>query len=262
MPSKKKSSPKAAPAKKTTGAGNGPFTLAIDIGGTGLKASVLDSKGKMTTERVRIDTPQPCTPKLLVQGVVDLGEQLKAQGQKWDRISVGFPGLIRHGVIHTAPNLGTEAFAGFDLKKALESKLGAPVRAVNDADMQGLAAIKGKGVELVCTLGTGFGTALFNDGRLQVHLEIAHLPFRKGQTYDQQLGDRARKAIGKKKWLKRVHEAIANMYTLTNFDHLGIGGGNAKHLEGEDLAKNITLVDNSAGILGGIRLWDDRVGDV
>ena len=85
---------------------------------------------------------------------------------------------------------------------------------------------------------------------------------RKGETYDQQLGDRARKAIGTKKWLKRVHEAIANMHTLTNFDHLAIGGGNAKHLEGEKLAKNISLVDNSAGILGGIRLWDNRVGDV
>lgn len=240
----------------------GPFTLAIDIGGTGLKASVLDAAGAMTTERVRIDTPHPCSPKLLVDGLVGLAKQLEALGQRWDRISVGFPGLIRHGIIHTAPNLGTEAFAGFNLAKALEQKLGAPVRAVNDADMQGLAAIKGKGVELVCTLGTGFGTALFNDGRLQVHLEIAHLPFRKGETYDQQLGDRARKDVGTKKWLDRVHEAIANMFTLTNYDHLAIGGGNAKHLDGEKLAKNITLVDNSAGILGGIRLWDDTVGDV
>ena len=277
MPSKKPSSssskkaadpvvkpePKVGSAVKASRARHeGPFTLAIDIGGTGLKASVLDYEGKMTTERVRIDTPHPCTPQLLVDGVVGLGKQLTELGQRWDRISVGFPGLIRHGVIHTAPNLGTEAFAGFDLKKALEESLGATVRAVNDADMQGLAAIKGKGVELVCTLGTGFGTALFSDGRLQVHLEIAHLPFRKGETYDQQLGDAARKAEGNKKWLKRVHEAIANMATLTNYDHLAIGGGNAKHLEGEDLAKNITLVDNSAGILGGIRLWDDRVGDV
>jgi len=271
MPSKKSSTSKKAPEAKdaatpapkvSRAVHEGPFTLAIDIGGTGLKASVLDKKGKMTTERVRIDTPQPCTPKLLVDGIVGLGKQLTDLGQRWDRISVGFPGLIRHGIIHTAPNLGTEAFAGFDLRKALEARLGASVRAVNDADMQGLAAIKGKGVELVCTLGTGFGTALFNDGRLQVHLEVAHLPFRKGETYDQQLGDKARKAEGTKKWLKRVHEAIANMYTLTNYDHLAIGGGNAKHLEGEDLPKNITLVDNSAGILGGIRLWDERVGEV
>ncbi len=240
----------------------GPFTLAIDIGGTGLKASVLDKTGGMTTERVRMDTPQPCNPKLLIEGLVELAKQLTALGQKWDRISVGFPGLIRHGKIITAPNLGTEAFGGFDLKAAIEKRLGAPVRAVNDADMQGLAAIAGKGVEMVCTLGTGFGTALFQDGRLQTHLEIAHLPFRKGETYDQQLGDRARKEIGTKKWLARVDEAVGNMQTLTCYDRLYLGGGNAKKVDGAALPKNVSLVDNSAGILGGIKLWDDLLGDV
>jgi polyphosphate glucokinase len=240
----------------------GPHTLAIDVGGTGLKAGVLDVTGTMTTERVRIDTPQPCAPDLLVAGLVSLASSLRAQGQRWDRVSVGFPGLIRHGVVHTAPNLGTAAFAGFQLATALERALGAPVRAINDADMQGLAVIKGRGVEFVITLGTGFGTALFSDGRLQVHLEVAHLPFRKGETYDQQLGDRARKEIGTKKWLLRVHEAIGHMHTLTHYDHLYIGGGNAKHLADEALEKTISLVDNSAGILGGIRLWDPSVGDV
>lgn len=259
---KKQTAKTAKTAKSSTAAGKGPFTLAIDVGGTGLKASVLDAAGKMTTERVRIDTPQPCSPKLLVDGLMTLAGELKAQGQSWDRISVGFPGLIRHGIIVTAPNLGTEVFAGFNLASALEKKLGAPVRAVNDADMQGLAAIKGKGVEMVITLGTGFGTALFNDGRLQVHLEIAHLPFTKKGTYDQLIGDRSRKELGKKKWLKLVDEAIGHMHTLTNFDHLYIGGGNAKHLDAAELPKNISLVDNSAGILGGIRLWDDAVGDV
>ena len=254
--------PPPPPTTTTNANHEGPFTLAIDIGGTGLKASVLDKKGAMTTERVRIDTPQPCEPKLLINGLATLGKQLTGLGQRWDRISVGFPGLIRHGVIITAPNLGTERFAGFDLKAALEKKLGAPVRAVNDADMQGLAAISGTGVEMVCTLGTGFGTALFQDGRLQTHLEIAHLPFRKGETYDQQLGDRAKTAVGTKKWLKRVDEAIANMFTLTCYDRLYIGGGNAKKLDAADLPKNVSLVDNSAGILGGIRLWDDRLEDV
>jgi polyphosphate glucokinase len=260
---KKKSTktPAAAPPKSRS-AKKGPFTLAIDVGGTGLKASVLDAAGQMTTERVRIETPQPCNPKLLVDGLAALAAQLHAQGQRWDRISVGFPGLIRHGKIVTAPNLGTEAFAGFDLRAALEKRLGAPCRAVNDADMQGLAAVKGRGVEMVCTLGTGFGTALFMDGRLQVHLEIAHLPFRKGETYDQQLGDRARDRVGRKKWQQRVEEALANMHTLTNFDRLYIGGGNARHLDAQALPKNVTLVDNSAGILGGIRLWDDLQSDV
>lgn len=232
-------------------------TLAIDIGGTGLKASVLDGKGKMLTERVRVETPHPCNPKLLVDTLGELVAKLPA----YDRVSVGFPGLIRHGRIITAPNLGSDVFAGFDLARALSTRLKAPVRAVNDADMQGLAAIKGKGVEMVCTLGTGFGTALFNDGRLQVHLEIAHHPFKKNKTYDQIIGERGRKKDGTKRWLKNVLKAIENMRTMVNFDRLYLGGGNAKRIDGK-LPKGVSLVDNSAGILGGIKLWDDLQEDV
>jgi polyphosphate glucokinase len=173
------------------------------------------------------------------------------------RISVGFPGLVRGGTILTAPNLGTAAFAGFDLANALAKGLGAPCRVINDADMQGLAAVRGKGVELVVTLGTGFGTALFQRGRLQVHLEIAHLPFRKGESYDQQLGDAARRRIGEKKWSKRVEEALQHMHTLTGYDHLYIGGGNAEHIAFE-LAPNQTVIDNALGVLGGIKLWDTQ----
>jgi polyphosphate glucokinase len=229
----------------------GPFTLAIDIGGSGLKAAVLDAKGKMTTERVRVETPHPVTK----QGLVDALKALCAPLPRYDRISVGFPGLIRH-VIITAPNLGTEELAGFPLAKTLEKALGAPCRAVNDADMQGLAAVSNKGVEMVITLGTGFGTALLMDGHLQVHLEVAHHPFRKGKTYDEVIGERGRKDVGTKKWNKLVREAIDNMRTLVCFDRLYIGGGNAKRIEGK-LPKDVKLVDNSAGILGGIKLWDD-----
>lgn len=232
-------------------------TLAIDIGGTGLKASVLDGRGKMLTERVRVDTPHPCNPKLLVETLATLVKQLPA----WDRVSVGFPGLIRHGKIVTAPNLGTDKFAGFDLGKALVTRLKAPVRAVNDADMQGLAVVSGKGVEMVCTLGTGFGTALFNSGRLQVHLEIAHHPFQKSKTYDEVIGERGRKKVGTKKWLKNVQDAIDNMRTMVNFDRLYLGGGNAKRVDFK-LPKGVSIVDNSAGILGGIKLWDDLQEDV
>lgn len=248
--------PVKAPAKAPVKNG-AKQTLAIDIGGTGLKASVLDEAGKMVTERVRVETPHPCNPKLIVDTLAKLVEPLP----KFDRISVGFPGLIRHGKIVTAPNLGTDVFAGFDLAKALGQRLGAPVRAVNDADMQGLAAIKGKGVEMVITLGTGFGTALFHDGKLQSHLEIAHHPFKKGRTYDQMLGDRNMKKLGKKKWNKLVRQAMVNMAIMVNFDHLYVGGGNAKRIEFK-LPRTVSLVDNSAGILGGIKLWDDLLEDV
>lgn len=242
-----------ARATKRRAAGAGVRTLAIDVGGTGLKAAVLGEDGAMATERVRVETPHPCEPKLLVSTLVKLVRPLAP----FSRVSVGFPGVVRKGRVLTAPNLGTERFAGFDLAGALQAKLGAPVRVANDADMQGLAVVKGRGVEMVITLGTGFGTALFVDGRLGPHLEIAHLPFKKGETYDQHLGDRAREAVGSKKWSRRVEEAIENLRVLTCFDRLYIGGGNAKKLK-IDLPAGCEVVDNQAGILGGIRLWDDR----
>jgi len=125
----------------------------------------------------------------------------------------------------------------------------------NDADIQGAAVVSGHGLELVVTLGTGFGTGLFYNGVLLPHLEIAHQPFRKGEDYDEQLGEATRKEIGEERWNKRVAKAIANMRTLTAFDHLYIGGGNSRRVLRHHLPDDVTVVDNTAGILGGIRLW-------
>src|ERR1051325_5888788 len=125
-------------------------TLAIDIGGTGLKAAVLDAEGAMITERLRVETPSECPPALMVKMLAELVAPFKS----YDRVSVGFPGVVRRGKILTAPNLGTEEWQGFDLDMALTKKLGKPVRVLNDADIQGLGAIRGKGVEMVITLGT------------------------------------------------------------------------------------------------------------
>ena len=229
-----------------------PTTLAIDVGGAGLKASVLDATGKLAADRVRVRTPHPINPALLVDTLDALIKSLPA----FDRVSVGFPGVVRGGVIKTAPNLGTEAFRGFDLAAALSERLGKRVRVLNDADMQGFAAIKGQGVEMVVTLGTGFGTSIFLDGSLAPHLELAHHPFHKGRTYEEELGEKARKKLGKKKWNRRMEEAIEALRRLTTFDHLYIGGGNARKLEIE-LPGDVSLVDNTAGILGGIKLWDE-----
>lgn len=231
---------------------NTPRTLAIDIGGTGLKASVLDIDGNMLVDRRRILTPHPCTPEVLLNALLELVEPLP----EYDRVSVGFPGVIQNNTIITAPNLGTDTLRGFHIGDALTEHLGKPVRVANDADVQGLAVIEGSGVEMVITLGTGFGTGLYENGKLAPHLEIAHLPFRKGQTYDQQLGNAARQEIGNKKWSKRVMVAIDNMRTLTNFRRLYIGGGNAKKLKIE-LPPDAEAVANSAGIIGGVRLWDN-----
>lgn len=244
----------------------GPWTLAIDIGGTGLKASVLDAHGAMVAPRVRVPTTYPMPPKALIAALTTLVAPLPA----FDRISAGFPGVVRNGRVITAPHFVTEegpgtqirpdlmaAWKDFDLAGALAAALGRPAKVANDADLGGAAVVAGNGLELVVTLGTGVGTGLFLDGRAAPHLELAHHPFRKGQTYDEQLGDGARRRVGSKKWNKRVRKALANFRVLLNPDHTYIGGGNAEHLK-LALGPDTSVVDNTAGILGGIRLWEER----
>ena len=228
-------------------------TLAIDIGGSRIKATVLDADGEMSAERVRVETPDPCPPEALLASVKKLVHQLPEFG----RVSVGFPGVVRKGKVMAAHNLGTELWRGFNLAISLEHQLKKPVRVINDADMQGLGAIKGEGVEVVITLGTGFGSSLFEDGEIAPHLELAHHPFRNGETYEEQLGQRALDEVGKKRWNRRVLRAIKTLRTLTNFDHLYLGGGNAESVS-FDLAPDISIVPNTLGMTGGIWLWRDR----
>jgi polyphosphate glucokinase len=241
-----------------------PTTLAIDIGGTGLKASVLDAAGNKVVERVRMETPYPCPPRVLIRALDELTHELPP----WDRISVGFPGFVRAGRVLTAPNLSTkrgpgspmsrtlvEKWAGFPLATELEGRLGKPTRLSNDADMQGLAVISGRGLELVLTLGTGLGTAVFLDGTPTPHLELALMPFQGTGTFQDQLGNQTRRRIGNRRWSKRVREAIEVFDALLHPDRLYVGGGNAKKLR-VDLGHRAEIVDNRAGILGGIKLWD------
>lgn len=225
-------------------------TLAVDVGGSHVKASVLDDRGNLLHERLRVDTPKDVTPARLVGLIAKLVKDLP----RFDRVSVGFPGVVRDGVVRTAPNLGTERFRGFNLARALSRRLDRPIRVENDADVQGLAVVSGHGVEMVITLGTGFGSSIFVDGRLGPHLELAHHDFRKGRTYEEELGEVARKKRGTKYWLHRVDEAIESLRTLTNFDHLYIGGGNARLLT-HRLPPDVSVVSNIAGIVGGVKLW-------
>jgi polyphosphate glucokinase len=229
---------------------SGPLTLAIDVGGTGLKASVLDAEGNMITPRVRVPTPHPSPPGMVLELLVKLVEPLPA----YERVSVGFPGVVRKGKIVTAPNLGQDDWQGFDLAEALSHHLNKPVKVKNDADLQGLGAIRGHGIEMVITLGTGFGTSLFDDGFIAPHIELAHHPFRKGDTYEEQLGNAALQKVGRRKWNKRLKKALATIRALTNFDTLFIGGGNAKHVEFK-LPGDVELVSNDEGMRGGIWLW-------
>jgi polyphosphate glucokinase len=229
-------------------------TLGIDIGGTGIKAAVLDGAGRMLTDRVRVATAHPCSPDALLKQVAELVAPLPP----FQRISIGFPGVIRAGRVLTAPNLGTPPWRGFPLAARIARLLGNPARLMNDAEVQGLGIIRGRGLEVVLTLGTGIGSAIFDNGRPAPHLELAHHPLHNGKTYDEYLGNEARLAHGRKKWNRRVRKAIGIVATLLNYDVLYLGGGNAKHID-FDLPKGVRIAPNDTGITGGIHLWDDEI---
>ncbi|MGA7937762.1 MAG: ROK family protein [Kovacikia sp.] len=229
-------------------------TLAVDIGGSGIKVMVLDQAGEPIGDRDRRDTPQPAKPDAIIAVILDL-----AKDKIFDRVSVGFPGVIKLGVTMTAVNLDPD-WIGFKLASILSERLGKPVQVINDADMQGLGAVSGQGVELVITLGTGVGSALFLDGMLVPNLELGHHEFRKGATYEEQLGRAALESAGKKKWNERLQRAIASLEHLFNYDILYIGGGNTKYINFE-LPANVQIVPNISGLLGGITLWRKRAFD-
>ncbi len=238
-------------------------TLAIDIGGSGLKASVLGPDGEMLVDRVRMETPYPCGPDLLTSSLLELTAPLPS----YDRVTVGFPGLIRAGRVLHVPSLSRTQRGGprdedqaalweaFPLEEALGVAFGKPLLLANDADVQGCAVVSGVGFEYVMTLGTGVGTALFSDGTLLPHIELSHGPFREGESFDIQLGDAALKKIGHKNWNRRVKEALGWLEKVLYPDRIYIGGGNAKKLA-ITLPPTTQIVPNAAGILGGIRLWE------
>jgi polyphosphate glucokinase len=231
-----------------------PRTLTIDIGGTGIKMLPMDDKGKPLAERVRELTPQPALP----QAVMEIVKSMLAKQREYDRVSVGFPGVVVHGVVHTAPNLGTDQWRGFELERAINKATGMPVRAMNDVDLQGYGVIQGIGVELVFTLGTGLGSALYSNGHLVPNLELAHHPFGRSSTYEQRVSNSELKKVGRKKWNKRVRQVIEQIEPIFNYDVLYVGGGNAKKLIGE-LPSKVRIFENVEGMAGGIRLWNDDV---
>lgn len=244
---------KLARSAKRLARGGNPATLAIDVGGTGIKAMVLDRRGKPLSDRVRIPTPKRATPKAVIAVI----RKLAKQTGPFDRVAVGFPGVVKNGVVYSAPNLGKE-WDGFGLEAELSRRLERPVRVANDADVQGLGCITGRGIEMVITLGTGFGSVLFADGR-PIHLELAHHPFHKGKTYEDELGHRALAKKGRKNWNQLLREAIRDLKQTFNYDRLYIGGGNAKFIN-RKLPAGATIVSNTQGLLGGIALWRDEKG--
>lgn len=227
-------------------------TLTIDIGGTGIKMLPVDARAEPLAERHRELTPKPSTP----DAVMSVIEGMMAAQTEFDRVSVGFPGVVKRGVVKTAPNLGTEDWADFDLGSAIRLLAGTPTRVLNDAELQGFGVIEGVGVELVLTLGTGMGSALYTNGHLVPNLELGHHPFKRDETYEDRVCDAELERIGKKKWRKRVDQIIEMLEYIFNYDRLHIGGGNAKKLKGP-FADNVHLFSNVDGMTGGVRLWRD-----
>jgi polyphosphate glucokinase len=235
----------------------GKLTLAIDVGGTRLKVGLLDQNGDMVAGPNRVNTPPHPIPQTVLDALVGLATPLG----DFDRISVGFPGVVRHGQVLTAPNLGTPEWRHFPLAASLTDKLGKPTRMLNDAEVQGLGVVSGTGLECVITLGTGMGFSLFENGRPAPHLELSQHPIHKGKTYDQFIGAAAFKEVGRKRWNRRLKRVLACITTLVGFDTLYIGGGNAKQVELE-LPSTIKLVSNEAGITGGVKLWDKTLDPI
>jgi len=225
----------SAPASVASTKSTGPITMSIDVGGSGLKAMLLDPAGKPVSERQRVVTPEVPTPELVLSGL----DSLRALLPKFDRVSVGFP--------------------GFQLQGELEKRWKKPVRVGNDADVAGYGAIKGHGVELVLTLGTGLGSALFTNGHLCPGLELGHHPWRKkGMTYEDYIGRRGLDKFGKARWNDFIEAAIKQTEATFNWDFLYIGGGNTKKIT-FTLGPNVSIISNEVGLLGGVVLWRDQV---
>jgi len=211
--------------------------LVIDVGGTHVK--VLATGHRTPLE---IQSGPKMTAKEMVRSV-----RQGTTGWRYSVVSIGYPGPVLHGKPVTEPiNLGG-GWVGFDFKKAF----GHPVRLINDAAMQALGSYKG-GRMLFLGLGTGLGSALIVDGVLEP-MELAHLPYKKGQTYEDQVGKAALKRLGKKKWRRGVADVVARLKAALEADDVVIGGGNAKLLH--TLPKGVRLGSNANAFLGGYRLW-------
>jgi polyphosphate glucokinase len=242
-------------------------TLAVDCGGGGIKASVLDEAGTMHVPPIRVATPYPLPPERLVETVVSLAAELPTA----HRATVGMPGMIRHGVVVSTPHYVTRAgprtavvpelvtaWSGRDMSQAFSVALGYPAIVLNDAEVHGAGVVSGSGLELVLTLGTGLGSALFDGGVLAPHMELSHAPVRRGTTYDGWLGEHERRRIGNGAWSRRVHRALDGLRPVFQWDRLYLGGGNARRISPAVLAAigdDVVVVPNSAGIVGGVRAW-------
>ena len=216
-----------------------PRVLVIDIGGSGVKFGVPESDRNGSF---------PSGPSLTAQQMVD-GVKAHTEGWHFDVVTVGIPAPVVHDRLIQEPhNLGS-GWMGFDFAAAF----GKPTKLVNDAAMQALGDYKG-GRMLFLGLGTGLGSAMIVDGLLEP-LELAHLPYKKGRTFEDYVGIRGLKRLGKKKWRTAVNDVIVRLKAALQVDYVVVGGGNAARLK--QLPPDTRVCPNTNALLGGYRLWDD-----
>ena len=212
-------------------------TLVVDVGGTHVK---LLATGKRTP--IHIDSGPHLTPRVTVRMVLEA-----TAAWRFRRVSLGFPGPVRNNRPQREPwNLG-KGWVGFDFPRAF----GCPVRVINDAAMQALGSYEG-GRMLFLGLGTGLGSALVYDGSV-IPLELAHLPYRHGRSYEEYVGAAGRAKLGKRRWRKHVLDIIELFVAAFVVDYVVLGGGNAKHMTG--VPRYVRIGDNTDAFRGGFRLW-------
>jgi len=217
----------------------GKNILVIDVGGTHVKVIATGQK-----EPVKIDSGPAMTAKRMVKEVRDA-----TKDWNYSVVSIGYPGPVIHGHPLSEPHNIGGGWVGFDFRKAF----GRPVKMLNDAAMQALGIYRG-GKMLFLGLGTGLGSAMIVDGILEP-MEVAHLPYQKGRTYEDYVGIRGLKKLGKKKWRRHVAIIAGQLKTALEADYVVLGGGNAKLLK--TLPPGCRLGDNASAFTGGFRLWDD-----
>ena len=214
--------------------------LVLDIGGTHVK---MLASGR--TRPVKFVSGPTMTPEVMVRGV-----RLHTRGWRYDVVAIGYPGPVLHGrPVHDPPNLG-KGWVGFDFAKAFKR----PVRLVNDAAMQALGSYAG-GRMLFLGLGTGLGSAMIVDGALEP-FELAHLPYRKGRTYEDYVGERGLKRLGKRRWRRAVFDVVERMRAALEPEYIVLGGGNVRKLR--RLPPGARRGANRNAFLGGFRLWEPR----
>ena len=211
--------------------------LVIDVGGSHVKTRVSSHR-----DMRQFESGPTLTPRRMVSRVLRLTGDLK-----YDAVSIGYPGVVVHGKIVTEPfNLG-RGWVGFDFRKAF----GRPTLLMNDAAMQAIGSYEG-GRMLFLGLGTGLGSALIVDGTV-APMELAHLPYKRGRSYEDYMGDRGRRRLGAKKWRRAVADVVAQLSKALEIDYVVIGGGNARKLK--KLPSNARLGNNDFAFLGGFRVW-------